>query len=50
MYSQNLLFCHVKLTYYCIALHNKQVTKGLVISDPADASFNVIRLAGTVKF
>jgi hypothetical protein len=35
---------------YVIGLHNKQFTKGLMISDSSDASFDVIRLAGTVRF
>ena len=39
--------CHVKACLLLYWLHNKQVTKGLTISDPSDASFSVIRLAGT---
>lgn len=61
--SYSAAFCHLvtscflpRSCYYVKAclllywLHNKQVAKGLTISDPSDDSFSVIRLAGMVMF
>ena len=49
--SQNLLFLSCKsLPVIVLAYTTSRSQKDLMISDPSDVSFDVIRLAGTVRF